>query len=420
MKVLHLVISLEGGAGGSAYKLHQGLREAGASSLMLVQNKSISDESVMVIPKAGLARKLNRLRPKFDRLPLKLYPNRRGFFSVQWVPDFIASKVEEIRPDVINLRWVLGGYLRIETIAKFKKPIVWTLSDMWPFTGGCDYSEGCDRYTDNCGACPQLRSDKSKDLSRWVWQRKAKAWQDLDLTIVSPSSWLVQCAESSSLFKHLRIEKISTGVDTKKFKPIDRKVAREHFQLPQDKQLILFGAWISDRRKGFHLLQPALQSLSKSGLQDKIEVVVFGFSEPNRPLNLGFKTHYLGRLNDQTSLAIAYSAADVFVAPSIQDNLPNTVIEAIACGTPCVAFKIGGMPDMIEHQQNGYLAQPYDIEDLAKGIAWILADDDRYLHLAHRARQKAEQGFTLELQARRYLDLYNEIVEKRNRSVYAR
>jgi glycosyltransferase involved in cell wall biosynthesis len=181
--------------------------------------------------------------------------------------------------------------------------------------------------------------------------------------------------------------------------------------LPQDKQLILFGAMYpnSDCRKGFHLLRQALQSLNKSEWRDKAKLAIFGASQPKEPIDLGLESHYLGRLNDDISLAVVYAAADVFVAPSIQDNLPNTVMEAIACGTPCVAFDIGGMPDMIEHQHNGYLAQPFDSEDLAKGIVWVLENKERHQKLCDRARQKAEQEFTLEIQARRYESLYREI-----------
>ena len=168
----------------------------------------------------------------------------------------------------------------------------------------------------------------------------------------------------------------------------------------------------SDRRKGFHLLLPAIKKLSQWEIwQHKLELVVFGASEPVNPPDFGLKTHYLGRLNDDISLALVYAAADIFVAPSLEDNLPNTVMEALACGTPSVAFKIGGMPDMIEHQQNGYLAQPFDVEELAKGISWVLEDEKRYQKLCDRTRDKIEQEFTLEIQASKYLKLYNDILE---------
>jgi glycosyltransferase involved in cell wall biosynthesis len=419
MKVLLISTSLEGGAGGSAYRLHQSLQNLGMDSQILVQTKSGDDEAVITVPKHKLVKKLSKLKSeqRLDSLPLKFYPNRdrSSSFSLQWFPAYpIPSKVAQLNPDIINLRWTCASFLQIESIPKLNKPLVWTLSDMWAFTGGCHYSQHCDRYTDSCGACPQLGSTQDCDLSRWVWQRKAKAWKNLNLTVVTPSSWLAKCASSSSFFKDRRVEVIPTAVDTKKYQPTEQQIARKLLNLPQYKQLILFGAWGNSHRKGFHLLQPALQNLSKSGCQDNTEVITFGFSQPSEQLDLGFKSHYLGKLNDAQSLALAYSAADVFVAPSMQDNLPNTVLEAIACGTPCVAFKVGGMPDVIEHQQNGYLAQPYSIEDLAQGIAWILKDRDRLQKLSYSAREKAEREFTLEQYARKYKSLFNEILESQN------
>jgi glycosyltransferase involved in cell wall biosynthesis len=234
------------------------------------------------------------------------------------------------------------------------------------------------------------------------------------MTIVTPSKWLAECARSSSLFRNLPIEVIPNGLDLQRFKPVDRQLVRSLLNLPQNKQLILFGAVkaTSDRRKGFHLLKAALQNFCQSGWQEKIELVVVGASQPDNQTDLGFKTHYLGKLSDEISLAQVYAAVDIFVAPSLQDNLPNTVVEAIACGTPCVAFKIGGMPEIIEHQQNGYLAQPFEVEDLAKGIAWVLENKERYYQLGDRAREKAEQEFAQELQARRYTSLYKDIVTR--------
>jgi glycosyltransferase involved in cell wall biosynthesis len=382
---------------------------------MLVKVK-YSDDPNVIGSKAnsGIAQATNGLRLTLDQLPRKFYSHNGGtdYFSPHWLPDNINAKVAQINPNIINLHWVSSGYLQIETIAKFNKPIVWTLHDMWAFTGGCHYNQDCDRYTVSCGSCPQLGSSKDWDLSRWVWQRKAKAWKNLNLTIVALSSWLHKCASSSSLFKDLPIELIPNSLDTEIYRPINKQVARELLRLPQDKQLVLFGAIksTSDKRKGFHLLQPALQELSQSAWQGRLELVIFGASQPENQPDLGFKCHYLGTLNDDLSLALAYSAADVFVLPSIQDNLPNTIMEAISCGTPSVAFNIGGMPDMIEHEKNGYLAQPYKIEDLAQGIAWVLENEERHQKLSYRAREKVEQEFTLEIQANRYLSLFNKIL----------
>lgn len=402
------------GAGKAAFRLHQGLQNLGIDSQMLVQTKQTRNRAVrgFLNNKSKAENIVANAREIVDRLPFKFYANfDSGAYSVQWLPDNISSQVAHLKPDVINLHWICRGYLQIETLAKFNKPLIWTLHDMWAFTGGCHYDKDCQGYLNSCGACPQLGSSKERDLSRWIWQRKAKAWQNLDLTIVTPSSWLAKQARASSLFRDVRVEVIPNGIDLQQYRPINKAIAQELLGLPQDRQLVLFGAVnaTSDKRKGFHLLEPALQELSNNGWHDKIDLVVFGTEKPEKPADFGFKTHYLGKFNDDLTLALVYAAADVFVAPSIQENLANTVLEAIACGVPSVAFDIGGMPDLIENQHNGYLAKPYQIDDLARGITWILENQERYQKLAHRAREKAQE-FSSAISARHYLSLYNEIL----------
>ena len=413
MKILHISTKdFEGGAARAANRLHQGLKKINIDSQMLVQTK-VSDDQTVIAPQTLLEKSLANLGGIVDTIPPKLYLRHSQIsFSTQWLPDAIYSRIARLNPSLINLHWIHNSHLRIETLAKLKLPIVWTLHDMWAFTGGCHYDRNCGKYVESCGACPQLKSDRDWDLSRWIWQRKSQAWKNINLTIVTPSKWLAECARSSSLFRNIPVEVIPNGLDLQRYKPIDRQIVRSLLNLPQNKQLVLFGAIkaTSDRRKGFHLLEAALQSLCQSGWQDKIELVVVGASQSGEPANLRFKTHYLGKLNDDISLAQVYAAADVFVAPSLQDNLPNTVVEAIACGTPSVAFKIGGMPEIIEHQQNGYLAQPYEIEDLAQGIVWLLEDKEKHQKLCHQARIKAEQKFAMELQADHYGSLYNRII----------
>lgn len=406
---------IKDGAARAAYRLHTGLNKIQVDSRILSQVKYSQDPKVIGAREtSGIGQAKTGLRLILDQLPLKLYAKKeKQRFSANWLSDKVNSQITQLNPDIINLHWVNAGFLQIETLAKFNKPIVWTLHDMWAFTGGCHYNQECNKHTKSCGACPQLSSNRNWDLSRWVWGRKQKAWQNLNLTIVTPSKWLADCAKASSLFKNKRVEVIPYGLDTDIFRPIERKTARKLLKLPQDKQLVLFLSLqaTSDKRKGFQLLQPALQKLSIGNWQDRIELVVVGASKPEKDLNLGFKSHYLGTLTDDLMLALAYSAVDVFVAPSLQDNLPNTVLEALSCGTPCVAFNIGGMPDMLEHQQNGYIAKPYEIDDLVEGIMWILENQERYQKLAHRAREKAEQKFALKIQADRYKSLFTEILE---------
>ncbi|BCL39274.1 glycosyltransferase family 4 protein [Nostoc sp. MS1] len=420
MKILHLSTNdVGGGAARAAYRLHTGLQDIGLESLMLVQEKYSHDQTV-IAPNIRLFQGIAKAKLTFEALPLKFYRQRKNTpFFIQWLPDNITPQVAKINPDVINLHWVSAAFMQIETFAKLKQPLVWTLHDMWGFTGGCHVTGECDRYQVACGACPQLQSHQEKDLSRWVWQRKSKAWKNLHITLVSPSHWLAQVARSSSLFRDRRIEVIPHGLDTHRYRPINQHFAREIHNLPQDKKLILFGAIqaTSDINKGFHLLQPALQQLSQTGQKDDIEVVIFGATKPENPPDLGFKTHYLGYFNDDISLTTAYSAADVMLVPSLQESFGQTASEALACGTPVVAFNATGLKDIIDHQLNGYLAQPYKVDDFAKGIAWVLEDEQRLQKLSFYAREKAEREFTLELQAHRYSGLFQEVINIHNKSL---
>lgn len=416
MKPLLLsTFDISGGAARAAYRLHQGLIGSGADSRMLVRSKFSQDVSVIGADKPAL-HALNRLHPKLDGLPKTLLKGldrkKRTPYSVQWIPDFLLDQVNQFDPDIINVHWVGGGFLNIETISKFKRPVVWTLHDMWAFTGGCHYSQGCDRYQRFCQACPQMPPRYNLDLSHWIWKRKAQSWANLTATVVTPSQWLANCARASSLFKNHRIEVIPYGLDTEVFRPIEQSLARYKLNLPQDKRLILFGAsdGTNNLRKGFSFLKVALEILSQNDLKNQFELVIFGASKSNQSIDLGIKAHYLGNLSDEITLTCAYSAADVFVAPSLEDNLPNTVLESLACGTPCVAFTIGGMPDLIDHYRNGYLANAIDSSDLARGIAWVLerqAISPQVLREA--ARAKAEQSFRLETQSACYLALFEEL-----------
>jgi glycosyltransferase involved in cell wall biosynthesis len=411
IKVLHLSsFDLSGGAARAAYRIHQGMQSLGINSQLIVQHKQSCDRTVVTAENKLYA----KLRSMADSAPINLYPHRQQMFSPQWCPDGLRKKVDGFAPDILNLNWVCNGFVPVEAFAKFKQPLVWTLQDMWAFTGGCHYSLGCDRYQDSCGNCPQLKSDRDRDLSRWVWQRKLKAWQNLNLTIVTPSSWMAECARSSSLFQKLPIEVIPFGLDTEKFTPYEPEQARKKLNLPQDKHLVLFGAIdaTGDTRKGSHLLQQALQQLSKSQWREQIELVIFGASRPEKPIDFGFPVHYLGHLNDDFSLRIAYSAANVMVAPSIEEAFGQTASESLACGTPVVVFDRTGLADIVDRQKNGYVANYGDTEDLARGIVWILENRKRQQKLRYYAREKAEQEFSLSLQASRYLSLFKEILEK--------
>jgi glycosyltransferase involved in cell wall biosynthesis len=402
-----------GGAALATYRLHQGLKEIGINSLMLVQNKGSADPSVLG-PKSALGKATALVRPYLDLLPTKL--SMKGgnvFFSPAAVPGFFGSHVQKISPDLVHLFFLNFGFVRLEDLKKINKPIVWTLHDMWPFTGGCHYDGECGRYRQSCGSCPLLNSSREHDLSRWVWKRKKKAWRDIDITVVATSKWLADCARSSSLFGQYRIEVLPNCFDEIKYKPLDKIVARRAYGLPLDKKLILFSAVNArtDKRKGFQFLRSALNKISCDGWGSQAELVVLGASQPDDSLDLGMKAHYMGRLYDEISQVLLYSACDVLVAPSMQENLSNTVLESLACGLPVVAFNIGGMPDLIKHEFNGYLAEAFSPDDLACGITWILEKDSRFKLLSENARNDALKRYMMKNVAGRYKELYQDILK---------
>jgi glycosyltransferase involved in cell wall biosynthesis len=281
---------------------------------------------------------------------------------------------------------------------------------MWGLTGGCHYNEGCEGYLKQCGNCKVLGSATSYDLSRWVFNRKARYFaMHPNLTIVGLSRWIADCAINSSLFKNNRVVNLPNPIDTQVFAPLAKSTARSLLNLPSDKKLILFGAMdaVSDLRKGFHELARSLNSLK---LIDT-ELVIFGSSPPKEAPVFGFKTHYLGHLHDDLSLRVIYNASDVMVVPSLQENLSNALMESLACGTPIVAFNVGGNCDMIGHRQNGYLARPFETKDLARGIEWLLHAPN-YSELSQNARAKVKREFDSRGVAKKYIYLYESILSK--------
>ncbi|NES23566.1 MAG: glycosyltransferase [Symploca sp. SIO3E6] len=418
MKVLILSTwDREGGAARAAYSTHKSLQQAGIDSRMLVANKSSEDSKVIGLqPLKYSDAILRETRLFFNSIELKLYKNKSAdIFSVPKFADKVLPEIRKINPDIINLHWICKGFLTPEILAKFNKPIVWTLQDMWSFTGGCHYASDCLRYLDSCGSCPQLASHQEQDISRKLWRRKQQSWQNLNLTVVAVSHWLADCARRSSLFKERRIEVIPNVIDASTFKPRAKNVAREILNLPLNHKIILFGAIraTQDKRKGFEYLVPAVQKIAQTELGKNTEVVVFGAAKPQNAPDLGMKTTYLGTIKDDIMLSLVYAAADVMLVPSTEDACPQTPIESLACGTPVVCFDASGLKDIVEHRQNGYRAQCFSSDDLAAGITWVLQDEERWHLLSQRAQEKVEQEFTGEILAQAYLNLYQEILSSR-------
>lgn len=399
-----------GGAARAAARLERGLRERGLDARLLVHFRSVREGGALCRGGA-LRRAARRLKVYLGVLPVRAYPNRpENNFTPALLPDGLPREVRRAAPDLIHLHWLGAGFCRIETLAKFSQPLVWTLHDSWAFTGGCHVPFACDRYRQRCGACPVLGSRREADLSRWTWRRKERAWRDLNLTIVAPSCWLAECVRSSSLLGHFPVRVIPNGLDVERFRPMDRSTARNLLGLPEDRKIVLFGAVnaTSDANKGWRLLHQALKVLASD--VSGVEAVVFGAPRPNVLPDVGMPLHFLGELNEEAKLVAAYASADVFVLPSLSEVFPLVGLEALATGTPVVAFNIGGLPDLIEHQRDGYLARPYELADLARGIAWFLEDPERRAEAGRRAREKAVGKFSLGAVAERYIALYGEVL----------
>lgn len=418
LSVLHLAQSdSEGGASKAAYRLHRALCAVGVSSVFHAGRKFTDDATVVVARRTGLTSRATDAAAYINAATLKLYPGRSnsGLFSPARISYGHIDAAAVRAADVVCLHWIAGAFLRPSQLAAISKPIVWRLSDIWPFTGGCHYPGGCTRFEADCGSCPILGSRSDGDLSRRDYKARARAYRQLDLTIAAPSTWIADLARRSSLFCDRRIECIPTGVDLSVFRPLDQLATRQELGLSAGARIILFGALRSteDRRKGYLQLEEAIARFRAMGERSNVHLVIFGGeSNDGGAGHAGFPALHLGKVNNERALAKIYSAADVLVAPFLEDNLPNVVLEALACGTPVAAFAAGGIPDAVKHQVNGYLARTGDVEDLARGIEWVLDAGSRQAELRSAARRHAEQRFDLRRCSETYRALFAEISDR--------
>ena len=403
-----------GGAGVAASRLRDGLLAQGHDVQLFVQTQSLPHPAT-VSAKTSVQRTLNRMRSGIDSMPVRRSGGAPDAFSASWLPRRWPTLAQVGQRQLVHLHWTNAGFFSVRDIAAISVPVVWTLHDMWALTGGCQYDAGCDRFAQGCGACPLLaKPARAADLSSRRFNAKRSNWAAQNLTLVAPSRWLAAQARRSPILQGKRVEVLHNGLDLRRFKPLDRGFARQALGLPQDQRLVLFGALNpgSDARKGYDLLQDAVAHLAvDEALRGQLSLVVFGSSPEREERVHGLRAIHFGHLSDDLALALLYAACDVFVAPSRQDNLPNTVAEALACGTPCVAFNIGGMPDLIKHRGNGYLAEPFDAADLAQGIVWCLSQQDqRWQGLCAAARAHAELHLNLATQTALHVDLYRELL----------
>jgi glycosyltransferase involved in cell wall biosynthesis len=424
MHIVHLSTSdTAGGAARAAYRVHSGLVRLGHDSRMFVSTRFSRDTAVdRFFPSKDLVAKVRRrvrrraLARDFAPYDGRL-PERHELFSDDRTEHGIDMARQVPACDLVNLHWVAGFLDHVsffEYFARERKdvPIVWRLADMAPLTGGCHYDQGCGRFTARCGACPELGSTEENDLSRQVWQRKDRALGALQpgrMHLVATSRWIAGEARRSSLLGRFPVTIIPNGLDPDVFQPHDKSFSRDVLNIPRDVPVVLFAAdSASQRRKGFRELVEAVEGIS--GIENVTLVSVGG---GKAELKGGHRHIHIGRLSDDRLLAMAYSAADVFVIPSLQEAFGQTVIESMACGTPVVGFASGGIPDMVRPGITGHLAPTGDTVALRDGIVKLLRDPTGRAGMSQHCRRIVLEEYSLDVQARQYVRLYESLLAQR-------
>ena len=404
MQVLHINQSdTSGGAAIAGYRLHQGLLEQGIDSKMLVGNVKTDSDRIVAVPR----------KPRTENL-LNRFTRYSGLNYINLLSSFdIPNHKFYQDADILNFHNLHAGYFNYLAVSKLTKtkPAIFTLHDMWSFTGHCAYSYDCDRWKIGCGKCPYPETYPAiyRDNTLIEWNLKNWIYSKSNLTIVTLSHWLTEQAKASMLSR-FSIHHIPNGIDTNAYQPLDRHLCKAVLGIPQDKRALLFGAEsLKDKRKGGDLLLNALRQLPQS-LKAEILLLTFGNGSEAITAELGIPTIGLGYISSDRLKSIAYSAADLFIFPTRADNLPLVLQESMACGTPMVSFDIGGVPDLVRPMVTGYLAKPEDAKDFCNGIVTLLEDDQLRQNMSVNCRAIAIAEYSLELQAERYIKLYKEIL----------
>jgi len=405
VKVIQLNQSdITGGAARAAYRIHHALRQEGVDSRMWVDSATSGDWTVQG-PTTKLRKGLAKLRPTLGSEAFKTVFKTGNpiIHSPAILPSGRLGALNNSEADVLHLHWVQGEMLSIGEIGRLRKPVVWTLHDMWAFCGAEHYTEEL-RWREGYREGNRPGYESGFDLNRWTWQRKRKHWQR-PMHMVTPSHWLAQCVRESALMRDWPVSVIPNPIDTERWQPLQQALARKLLRLPKDAPLLLFGAMGGgqDPRKGFDLLQAALKHLR--GEIPELQLVIFGQLRPKDPPEFGFPIHYMGHLHDDLSLCALYSASDLIVVPSRQEAFGQTASEAHACGTPVVAFDTSGLPDIVQHQKTGFLAKSFDAVDLARGIVWVL-ENGKVARLGEQARKIVEERFNYTTVAEKYNSIY--------------
>jgi glycosyltransferase involved in cell wall biosynthesis len=418
VRIIHLnSYAGNGGAGRACLRLNKALKAEGLDSELAV-NFLFKDNPEVINLSKGFFNKwftafgiiLERYYTKFNAKPLPI-----PFSFPLWGRD--VSKLELLQSaDIIHLHWINHAFLRPADLAKLSalnKPIVWTFHDSNAFTGGCHVRYECDHFLKECGNCPLLKNSAQNDYSHKVWLDKKMAYSALNFTVIAPGRWMADSVRMSSLLRSAKVVNIPNTLDTNIFLPSDKALARQVFGLATKKFIMMSGFMPSrmDMHKGTSYLVDAIELFAANyNLNpDQMELIIFGNRDEKNLPDFPIKTTFLGTITDDEKLALCYSAADVFLAPSLEDNLPNTVMESLACGTPVVAFRTGGIPDMVQHQQNGYLAEYRSSADFARGIAWVYSANAQVL--SANSRKTVENYFSEHIIASRHIELYESLLK---------
>jgi glycosyltransferase involved in cell wall biosynthesis len=405
-----------GGAAIAANRLMDALRNNGIQAKMLVRDKQTNQVTVI-----GLKKSLwNIWQFVWERIIIwkANHFKKHNLFTVDIANTGtdITTLPEFKQADIIHLHWINQGMLSLKNIQKILssgKPVVWTMHDMWPCTGICHHARECNNYHQECHHCPYIyKGGNKKDISNQVFKTKKELYQTAPITFITCSQWLKERASQSALLKGHNIVHIPNPINTNRFKPRNKQEARQKSGLPMDKKLILFGAAkITDKRKGIDYFIDSCKVLVNKypELKEELGVVVYGKdSEQLKPL-LPFEVYPLNYISNEKEILNVYNSVDLFVTPSLEENLPNTIMEAMACGVPCVGFNVGGIPEMIDHLHNGYVADYKSVEDFANGIHWALSESE-YQSLSEEACRKVASSYSESAIAKRYIEIYNKIM----------
>ncbi len=408
MRIVHVnTFADTGGAAIAANRLHHALRKKGVESYVYSQFGGDVDHSVS--PQRKSSKLLSQVSSSLEYQFLSRRKAQQVPFSIgkfRFV-DYL-SEINELRPDLVHMHWVGPGFLKPSDFYRFKVPVVWSMHDMWAFTGGCHYDDECGKYTDQCTHCPILGN--SGHLAVRHQQRKHRAYDRMhSVTFLGLSRWMAEQARSSSLLRGREVYQLPNLIDASTYAPIEKEVAREILGFDPKKRHILFTSInVKDRRKGFEKLRRALDAFEDNSLV----LTVMGQVTDQSWLNeMNFETKMLGSIHDLHAQRLVYSACDVLAMPSLQENLSNVIMEAMSCGLPVVSFDIGGNRDLIDHEVNGFLARRNDAEDFAKGLGWVLGEGGP-VQLGEAARTKILTTFDEKIVLPKYLDLYKQKIEQ--------